>query len=156
MIEIFADDLRKEDTLGIKPHIGARGIVRRDDEFLLIHLESTDLYTLPGGGVEQGESLEEAVVREVKEETGYVCKVVKPGVVLKEYFSDSIWQNHYFVLELVSEGSVALTEEEKELGLKAVWLSFEDVLHVLSEHESKAVHAEAIMNREFLGFTQSL
>ncbi|WP_114558253.1 NUDIX hydrolase [Desertihabitans aurantiacus] len=35
-------------------------------------------WTLPGGGVEYGESLEEAVVREVKEETGYDVSVGRP------------------------------------------------------------------------------
>lgn len=34
-----------------------------------------DCWTLPGGGVEFSESLEEALVREVREETGYVVEV---------------------------------------------------------------------------------
>ena len=34
-----------------------------------------DCWTLPGGGVEFDESLEEALVREVREETGYVVEV---------------------------------------------------------------------------------
>ena len=34
-----------------------------------------DCWTLPGGGVEFSESLDEALVREVREETGYVVEV---------------------------------------------------------------------------------
>lgn len=39
---------------------------------------STPQWTLPGGGVEYGESIEEAVVREVREETGYDVAVGRP------------------------------------------------------------------------------
>lgn len=38
-------------------------------------------YVLPGGGVELGESLERALVREVKEETGLDVAVVDPTVL---------------------------------------------------------------------------
>lgn len=39
---------------------------------------STPGWTLPGGGVDYDESLEEAVVREVREETGYDVVVGRP------------------------------------------------------------------------------
>ena len=39
-------------------------------ELLLVHKTDNDLWALPGGGVDPGESVTMAVVREVKEETG--------------------------------------------------------------------------------------
>lgn len=49
----------------------------RDDQgrVLLIHKTDNDLWALPGGGHEIGESIADTVVREVKEETGYDVKV---------------------------------------------------------------------------------
>lgn len=51
--------------------ISARGVVVKNDRILLVEFddESGLHYNLPGGRVEQGESLLETVVREVQEET---------------------------------------------------------------------------------------
>ena len=46
-------------------------VVRNEvGELLLVHKTDNDLWALPGGGVDPGESVTMAVVREVKEETG--------------------------------------------------------------------------------------
>lgn len=52
-------------------------------------------YTLPGGGQELYESLEEAVVREVREETGYTVKPCRLAGLSEEIFTDPFLQEHY-------------------------------------------------------------
>lgn len=47
-----------------------RGVVLRQSEILLLYTARYDDYSLPGGGVDEGESLEAAMVRELGEETG--------------------------------------------------------------------------------------
>ncbi len=60
--------------------LGAFGIIYRNNsdesgEVLLCRLSYVDLWSLPGGAVELGETPPEAVIREIKEETGLDAEV---------------------------------------------------------------------------------
>ncbi|MFF2786748.1 NUDIX domain-containing protein [Streptomyces sp. NPDC058049] len=46
-----------------------------DGRVLLIHRTDNDLWALPGGGVDTGESAADAAVRETREETGFDVEV---------------------------------------------------------------------------------
>ena len=54
----------------------ATAIILKNDQILLLHRvkPSREYFILPGGGVEEGESIEEALVREVKEELSLEVK----------------------------------------------------------------------------------
>lgn len=61
------------------PRISVRGVVKIDGKLLLLHRikHGEEYWVVPGGGVEQGESYEETVVREMEEEVGIVVKPLK-------------------------------------------------------------------------------
>jgi 8-oxo-dGTP pyrophosphatase MutT (NUDIX family) len=50
--------------------VGAYAVCVDDGRILLTRLTDTDLWTLPGGGVDHGEDVRTAAIREVYEETG--------------------------------------------------------------------------------------
>lgn len=56
---------------------GAYAVIVDKQKILLCQLTRSRLWTLPGGGIEFGEHPEQAVVREVQEETGFIVKVNK-------------------------------------------------------------------------------
>jgi 8-oxo-dGTP pyrophosphatase MutT (NUDIX family) len=58
----------------------AGGLVRRrhedgTDEILIVHRPRYDDWSFPKGKLEPGESVEEAAIREVEEETGLLCRL---------------------------------------------------------------------------------
>lgn len=58
-----------------------RGIIIRDGKVAMVHSLKYDYYKFPGGGMEDGESLEESLLREVAEESG--LQVILPSI--REY-----------------------------------------------------------------------
>jgi ADP-ribose pyrophosphatase YjhB (NUDIX family) len=70
-------------------HQIAAGLIRRGDEVLLVceqgpH-ETRSAWALPGGVVEPGELLDEALVREVREETGLAVAEIGPLLYLTDH-----------------------------------------------------------------------
>ena len=64
-----------------KKIIASGGVIYRDvneKEIIICHRSKTNLFALPKGKSENDESLENTALREVLEETGLECKIVKP------------------------------------------------------------------------------
>lgn len=79
-----------------RPEVCVGAVVVRDDRLLLIRrarAPGRGLWSLPGGRVERGETLAEAVVRELHEETGIdgVCGTLIGWV-------ERIDEDHHFVI----------------------------------------------------------
>ena len=55
-------------------HITASGLVIRDEKVLLIFHSYIKRWFQPGGHIDEGESPVEAAIREVYEETGFLCR----------------------------------------------------------------------------------
>jgi 8-oxo-dGTP pyrophosphatase MutT (NUDIX family) len=57
--------------------VSVKAIIENDDKFLLVKEEDDPFWSFPGGGVDYGESTEEALVRELSEELGVPTNKVK-------------------------------------------------------------------------------
>lgn len=95
---------------------GAKALIVREGRILLNrcrHADGRVYYDLPGGGQKQHEPLEEAVVREVLEETGLRVHVLRFAALSEEIYADPELQRRYpdyshrmlhiFLAEVVSE-----------------------------------------------------
>ena len=77
-------------------------IVTRDDKLLLVS-DSQSIFMLPGGGVDPGETLRSAAIRELREETGLVAACMKYLHVVET----SKNRCHIFVVEVKGEVDVS-------------------------------------------------
>lgn len=157
IIEVIGDEINKEDVENAPLREGCRGIVKKEDKYLMVHLKKWDVYTFPGGGLEENETLEECCKREVLEETGVIVKVIEERTTVKEYFIDSRWVNHYFICEFVEDtGNNKLTDEEIDLELEKKWMSVEEIMEQLMNNQTLHENGAEVHNREFLGFINSI
>jgi len=63
-----------DDKITLRP--AAYGVVLHEGKILLVRTKHTSKYFFPGGGMEQGENLEQCLRREMKEETGIeICDI---------------------------------------------------------------------------------
>lgn len=156
-IDIYADGIGKEDSNLDNFRESCRGVVKRNDKYLLVELTKWRIFTLPGGGLEAGETLEECCRREVLEETGIHVKVLEHKISITEYFTDSVWKANYFLCEYLSDTmSVTLTDEESNLGLVSCWKTMDEVFDLFENTESLHENGSNIHNREFIGFINSI
>ena len=81
-IQIINDDYQGH--VDICRH-ASRGIVIKDGKLLLSYESNEDKYIIPGGGVEDGETLAECCAREIKEETGWSDEIIDNIKNMKQY-----------------------------------------------------------------------
>ena len=113
-------------TYPTRPYLAVSAAIFRDGRVLIVRRArppAHGLYTLPGGGVELGETLEQAVMREVREETGLA--IAPLGLVgFREAIARDATgriERHFVILPFAArwiEGEIALSEELAE----ADWL----------------------------------
>jgi ADP-ribose pyrophosphatase YjhB (NUDIX family) len=155
-IEVFDNGLTKEDITNQKKRIACRGIIKKGNQYMITHLQDFDIYKFPGGGVEGKETLEEACVREVQEETGLQVSVKEHVLTVTEVFIDQIWENNYFLCEVIGQTSPSFTSKEMELKMEYFWIDESELLHILSTNEGNHPYASNIHQREFMGLFHSI
>ena len=80
-----------------KTRDGSRAVIIRDDRILLSRETVSGWWLIPGGGMEEGETPEECVIREVEEETGVIVRPTAQFLTLHEYYEEYRYTSHYFV-----------------------------------------------------------
>ena len=142
-----------------KTRRGSRAIIVKDKNILITHEVRADLWMIPGGGLEEGETPEECCIRELEEETGYKVRLLYPLLTMNEYYEDYRFITDYFVCETTQHSMMHLTEAEQKAGLRPEWVPVSEVLGIFSRHQEYAATDEekrGIYLREFTALTEYL
>lgn len=97
-------------------------------KFYVVHRARYNDWSFPKGHPEPNETLADAALREVKEETGMTCKIVQP-LPLYRYRLSSGERVHVYFFEMKVVESGATTDDEVDQGL---WQTHEEVRTLLS------------------------
>ena len=151
--ELIQQGLSPTSDLTLIERHAARAIVLKGENILLLFTQRYHDYSLPGGGIDEGEDEIEGLIRELKEETGAQgVRNVKPFARYDEYrpwykpYADIIHMiSHCYVCEIDEElGETAYESHEVSNGMKPVWMNI---------HQAIAHNEEVIANSDKKGLS---
>jgi ADP-ribose pyrophosphatase YjhB (NUDIX family) len=108
-----------------QPGFGVGAVMFEGDKVVLVRRGQPPLdgqWTLPGGMVEVGETIEQALIREVEEETGWIVRVVKQVALFDFIEKDASGRirYHYILADFLcqrTEGDLMAGSDAKEVRL---------------------------------------
>ena len=151
--DISPADISPTSDLKLIERHAARAIVLKGENILLLFTQRYHDYSLPGGGIDEGEDEIEGLIRELKEETG--AQGVRNVEAFARYDEYRPWYkadadiihmiSHCYVCEIDEElGETAYESHEVSNGMKPVWMNI---------HEAIAHNEEVIANSDKKGLS---
>ncbi|MEW6990982.1 NUDIX hydrolase [Colwelliaceae bacterium 6441] len=132
-----------------------RAIVLNGDDILLLYTKRYHDYSLPGGGVDEGETIIDGLVRELKEETGaHNVQNIQAFGLYEEYrpwhkegFDIVHMQSYCYVCTIDDELlEPALETHEIDNGMHPIWLNIYEAIrhneHTIATSEKKGLSIE--------------
>ena len=115
-----------------------------EDKYLCVDCKNRICKSFVLGGIEKGETAEQAAIREVKEETGYTDVQItdkSPFILINHFYAGYKGVNRYATLDIVfgkinSEKNIGLSEEESNKHV-VKWINKEDLNKFISVKNNK-------------------
>ncbi|HWU97705.1 MAG TPA: NUDIX hydrolase [Oxalicibacterium sp.] len=126
-----------------KPSVTVAAIIERDGKFLLVEEETSEgvRFNQPAGHLDQGESLEQAVVRETLEETAHdFTPTALVGMYMSRYVSQRTGHDVTYLSFSFCGEVGARHDQPLDAGiLRAVWMSYDELVACQEKHRSPSV-----------------
>ncbi len=144
-----------EQAKHMRPFVTVGAVILNDKKevLMLASKKHYGKYALPAGHVEYGESLEEAVRREVLEETGLTIKNVKLLRVAESIKSDDYVDNtkHFVSINFIGHASDDMVVLDKQEATSYKWMLPVDILKLEVDKLTKGSIEEVVKKEEING-----
>lgn len=130
--DLCPEDITATSQLKLIQRHAARAIVVKGDDILLLYTERYHDYSLPGGGIDEGEDEVAGLIRELQEETG--AQGVRNIQAFARYDEYRPWHkndadiihmiSYCYLCEIDDElGATAFESHEVNNGMKPLWVN---------------------------------
>lgn len=139
------ENVSEDEAKKLRHRRAVRGVVfDSENNVALLHAKNEGYYSIPGGGVDNEETYEEAIVRECKEEVGCDVEIVKYMGTTLEYRKRNNLLNEswgYVVKIIGGKGLPILVGDESEAEKNSIliWVSLAEAIKLF---ESLPVQSE--------------
>jgi len=120
---------------------GCGGIFLKDNKTLLIKRKNSstynNLWSNPGGGIEPGETVEQAVIRELEEEVGVTVKIIKHIHNYEEIENNKVTIISSGFLVEIEKGELEIKEPHKIDDMK--WFPINELPKNLAPYTKKYI-----------------
>jgi len=118
-------------------------VVLLDDKNLaaVLYVGKVKFYTLPGGGIEEGETPKQAAIRETLEETGCESEIIHTLGIIEENSKTCDWNgtNYCFIMKAKGvKGVQNLTEIELSEETEVYWYDLHEALKIITNQKIAA------------------
>ena len=121
------------------------------NQVAMLHVSKDDYYKLPGGGVDKGETIIQALRRECLEETGCKIKNIKELGRIDEFrYFYAFKQISYCFSAQVSgvKGKLFFTDDEIAAGFKLKWMSLLKAIKLMEKAKISSPTGRVINKRD--------
>jgi len=133
-----------------EPTVGALILNDKKQVLLVKSHKWRNRFTLPGGHIEIGETIEESLKREVKEEIGLKIKPIRfllmqEAIKSKEFFKPK----HFIFLDYLCEAKITDIKLDDDEIQEFIWVEPEKALEIDAESFSKNTIREYLKSKRF-------